>query len=64
MSASAALAIGWVLAEKVFEFKWQAPLWWPLFGALAGALLAWLAGWWSLRGLLQRPVLTTLRQQD
>ena len=28
------------------------------------AALVMLAGWWSLRGLLQRPVLTTLRQQD
>jgi putative ABC transport system permease protein len=64
MSASAALAIGWVLATRVFEFEWQAPLWWPLLGALVGALLAWLAGWWSLRGVVQRPVALTLRQAE
>ncbi|MGC4062250.1 MAG: ABC transporter permease [Aquabacterium sp.] len=64
MSAAAALGIGWGLAEKVFEFEWQAPLWWPLLGALIGALLAWLAGWWSLRGVVKRPVALTLRQAE
>ncbi|KGM39285.1 ABC transporter permease [Aquabacterium sp. NJ1] len=64
MSAAAALAIGWGLATKVFEFQWQAPLWWPLFGALIGALLAWSAGWWSLRGVVNRPVALTLRQAE
>ncbi|MFZ4551746.1 MAG: ABC transporter permease [Aquabacterium sp.] len=64
LAASAALSIGWVLATRVFEFEWHAPLWWPLAGALIGALLSWLAGWWSLRGVLQRPVTTTLRQVD
>jgi len=64
MSAAAALGIGWGLATKVFEFEWQAPLWWPLFGALIGALLAWSAGWWSLRGVVSRPVALTLRQAE
>ena len=38
-----------MLAAKVFDFAWQAPLWWPLLGAVAGALLAWLAheAWFS-----------------
>jgi putative ABC transport system permease protein len=64
MSAAAALAIGWALATKVFEFEWNAPLWWPLLGALIGAVLAWVAGWWSLRGVLGRPVAMTLRQAE
>jgi putative ABC transport system permease protein len=64
MSASAALLIGWGLATKVFEFDWNAPLWWPLLGALTGALLAWMAGWWSLRGVISRPVAVTLRQAE
>lgn len=64
MSASAALGIGWALATWVFEFTWRAPLWWPLMGALMGAALAWLAGWWSLRGVTHRPVSQTLRQAD
>ncbi|MBH1986286.1 MAG: FtsX-like permease family protein [Burkholderiales bacterium] len=64
LAAAAALAIGWALAAKVFEFAWTAPWWWPLLGAVVGALLAWLAGWWSLRGVLQRPVSLTLRRAD
>jgi putative ABC transport system permease protein len=64
MSAAAALGIGWGLATKVFEFEWQAPLWWPLLGAIVGALLAWCAGWWSLRGVVSRPVALTLRQAE
>jgi putative ABC transport system permease protein len=64
LAATAALAIGWALAEKVFEFEWHAPLWWPLLGALIGALLAWMAGWWSLRGVVNRPVALTLRQAE
>lgn len=62
LSSALALFIGWGLARFVFEFDWQ-PLWWlPLVGALLGALLAWLAGWWSLREVLRRPVVQTLRQ--
>jgi putative ABC transport system permease protein len=64
MSAAAALGIGWALSTKVFEFAWQAPLWWPAMGAVIGAVLAWLAGWWSLRGVLRRPVSLTLRQAE
>ena len=60
MASTAALGIGWALATKVFEFEWHAPLWWPLLGAIIGALLAWLAGWWTLRGVLNRPVVFSL----
>lgn len=64
MASAAALGIGWALASKVFEFEWHAPWWWPFMGAVVGALLAWLAGWWSLRGVVQRPVALTLRQAE
>lgn len=64
LAACAALGIGWVLAQRVFEFTWSAPPWWPLLGAAVGGLLAWMAGWWSLRGVLSRPVALTLRQVD
>jgi putative ABC transport system permease protein len=32
-----------------------------LVGAVAGALLALAAGWWGLREVLRRPVMTSLR---
>lgn len=64
MASLAALAIGGALAFKVFDFPWAPPWWGPLGGAAVGALLVMLAGWWSLRGLLNRPVLATLRRAD
>ena len=64
LAASASLAIGWALSSRVFEFPWTAPWWWPLVGAVVGALLAWGAGWWSLRGVLARPVTMTLRRAE
>jgi len=64
LAALAALAVGGALASRVFEFPWQPPWWGPLAGGAVGAVLVLLAGWWSLRGLLARPVLTTLRRID
>lgn len=57
-----AAAVGWALAKYVFSFDWHVPLWLPLAGASAGALLAFAAGWWSLREVLTRPVVQTLRK--
>ena len=62
LATLAAAAVGWALARYAFEFQWTAQAWVPLIGALAGAWLALAAGWWSLRGLLHRPVLDTLRR--
>jgi putative ABC transport system permease protein len=62
LASSVALAVGWALAKFVFEFSWNPPLWVPLAGAAAGAALALAAGWWSLREILRRPVLETLRR--
>jgi putative ABC transport system permease protein len=64
LAAAAAIGIGGLLASQVFEFPWQPPWWGPAAGAVVGAALVLAAGWWSLRGLLKRPVLTTLRQRD
>jgi putative ABC transport system permease protein len=62
LASALANAVGWALAHFVFDFAWQ-PSWLALLGgSLLGALLAWAAGWWGLRGILQRPVMQTLRQ--
>ena len=62
LASGVALAVGWALARYAFDFNWSAPPWVPLAGSLAGALLALAAGWWSLREVLRRPVVQTLRQ--
>jgi len=64
LAGTVALVLGGLLARFVFEFSWQAQPWVPLVSAAAGAALAQLAGWWSLRGVLQRPVVQTLREAD
>ncbi len=63
MASSAAMVLGWVLAKQVFEFNWYPPFWVPLVGALCGAGLALLAGWWGLREVLNTPAWQTLRQR-
>ena len=62
LASVAAMGVGWALALQVFEFRWNPSPWVPLAGTLAGALLAWGAGWWGLRGVLRRPVVETLRR--
>ncbi len=62
LAGSVALVIGALLARQVFQFDWQPKPWVPLISAVSGALLAQAAGWWSLRGVLTRPVAQTLRE--
>jgi putative ABC transport system permease protein len=61
-SSVVAVLVGWALAHYVFEFAWTASAWVPLAGAVAGSVLALMAGWWSLRGILLTPVVQTLRR--
>jgi putative ABC transport system permease protein len=51
------------MARYVFEFTWSIKLWVPLAGAMAGSILALVAGTYVLRSVLRRPVIETLRQQ-
>ena len=62
LASLAAMAVGWALARFAFEFSWNPSPWVPLIGTVAGALLAWAAGWWGLRDVLRRPVVETLRR--
>lgn len=62
LASVAALGIGWALASQIFEFAWQPPWWGVGAGVLVGCALVLLVGWWSLRSLVRRPVMQTLRQ--
>lgn len=62
LSALVAGVVGWALARYAFNFDWTLTWWLLPAGAVSGALLAWLAGWWGLRAVLRRPVVQTLRQ--
>jgi len=62
LASIVASAIGWGMAHYIFDFEWTASPWVPVLGALAGAVLAWAAGWWGLREVLNRPVVETLRR--
>ena len=62
LASVVASLIGWGMARYTFDFEWTASAWVPVLGALAGAVLAWAAGWWGLREVLNRPVVETLRR--
>ena len=62
LASAVAVVVGWALARYVFPFSWTASPWVPLGGAVAGALLALVAGWWGLRSVLRTPVVETLRK--
>ncbi len=62
LASAVAVLVGWALAKYAFQFTWTASPWVPLAGALAGAVLALLAGWWGLRSVLRTPVVETLRK--
>ena len=62
LASIVAVGLGWALAQYVFDFAWVPRWWMPLMGGAAGAVLAFLAGWWGLREVLRRPVVVTLRE--
>jgi putative ABC transport system permease protein len=61
MAATGAVAIGALLAEQVFRFDFD-PRWSTIpIGMAVGASLSLVAGWFSLRSVVNTPPLSTLR---
>jgi putative ABC transport system permease protein len=56
-----AMLLAAILGQYVFDFPWTLHWYLPIVGSLAGAVLSWLSGWWSLREALRRPVMQSLR---
>ncbi|MDR5751025.1 MULTISPECIES: FtsX-like permease family protein [unclassified Caballeronia] len=61
MAALGAQAIGYVLASRVFEFHIDFNPWLVPVGIVAGVACAGIGGWLSLRRVLSRPALQSLR---
>lgn len=62
LAAAGASLVGWVLAERVFEFEWQfSPHVWVI-GIAVGIICAFSGGWFGLRNVLSRPPIQTLRE--
>jgi putative ABC transport system permease protein len=61
MAALGAQGIGWVLASRVFEFHIDFNPWLVPAGIVAGVLCSGVGGWMSLRRVLSRPALQSLR---
>jgi len=61
MAALGAQGIGWVLATHVFEFHIDFNPWLVPAGIVAGVVCSGVGGWMSLRRVLSRPALQSLR---
>jgi putative ABC transport system permease protein len=61
MAALGAQGIGWVLASRVFEFHIDFNPWLVPAGIVAGVVCSGAGGWMSLRRVLSRPALQSLR---
>ncbi len=64
LAASVALALAWALAKWVFNFEWTLSPVLPVVGLLVGAVLTLAIGWWALRGILNQPVMQSLRSAE
>ena len=62
LAATGAVAVGWILSTRVFDFayvfRWEP---WAA-GVLGGILIATLGGWLGLRPVLHQAPMTTLRE--
>ena len=64
LAASVALLLAWGLAKWVFNFEWTLSPALPAVGLLTGAALTLSIGWWALRGILNQPVMQSLRATE
>ena len=62
LAAGGASLVGWLLAQRVFEFEWQFGVLVWFAGIAAGIACAFSGGWFGLRHVLSRPPLLTLRE--
>ncbi|WP_158899413.1 ABC transporter permease [Burkholderia sp. L27(2015)] len=62
MAALGAQILGAVLAQRIFSFHLTINPWLPLLGTAAGIVCATAGGWASLRAVLARPALQSLRE--
>jgi putative ABC transport system permease protein len=62
LAAAGATAVGYVLADRVFQipFSWNPRLW--VFGIVGAAACVAVAGWLGTRSTLRQPPLAILRQ--
>ncbi|VWC79779.1 ABC transporter permease [Burkholderia lata] len=61
LASAGAIAVGWVLASRVFDFQLAVDPWLVPAGIVAGVACAGAAGWLSLHNVLRRPALQSLR---
>ncbi|MGI4857395.1 MAG: ABC transporter permease [Janthinobacterium lividum] len=62
MAALGAQSIAWLLAQRVFDFPLAPNPWILVVGVAAGLSCSIVGGWWSLRRVLNRPALQSLRE--
>ena len=62
LAAGGATAIGWVLADRVFNIPYAPSGWVWLWGLGGGGLVVTLAGWLGTRNTARQPPLAVMRQ--
>ena len=64
LAASVALLLAWGLAKWVFNFEWTLSPALPVVGLAVGAVLTLSIGWWALRGILNQPMMQSVRAAE
>ena len=64
LASSVALALAWALAKWVFNFEWTLSPVMLFVGLLTGSALTLAIGWWAMRGIVNQPVMQSLRAAE